>query len=160
MGDCMNKFYVPVAAASACILAQLLKPVGHYIMHGDWNARLVFSSGDMPSSHSALVSAITLAIGLTEGFDTNSFYISLCFAVIVCYDAANVRFYAGKNITVTQKLIDDLKDLYGPTIDFSDEIYMDKMKEVLGHTYFEVIAGVILGLVVAYAFYIWFGGVI
>ena len=98
----MNKFYVPVAAASACILAQLLKPVGHYLIHRNWNPRLVFSSGDMPSSHSALVSALTLAIGLTDGFDTNVFYISLCFSVIVCYDAANVRFYAGKNISVTQ----------------------------------------------------------
>ena len=154
----MNKFYVPVAAASACILAQLLKPVGHYLIHRNWNPRLVFSSGDMPSSHSALVSALTLAIGLTDGFDTNVFYISLCFSVIVCYDAANVRFYAGKNISVTQKLIDDLKDLFGSDIVLNDKIYMDKMKGVLGHTYFEVTGGVILGLVVSYLYYIWFTG--
>ncbi|MDI9540140.1 MAG: divergent PAP2 family protein [Bacillota bacterium] len=154
----MNKFYVPVAAASACILAQLLKPVGHYLIHRNWNPRLVFSSGDMPSSHSALVSALTLAIGLTDGFDTNVFYISLCFSVIVCYDAANVRFYAGKNISVTQKLIDDLKDLFGSNIVLNDKIYMDKMKGVLGHTYFEVTGGVILGLIVSYLYYIWFTG--
>ncbi|MGI6509167.1 MAG: divergent PAP2 family protein [Erysipelotrichaceae bacterium] len=156
----MNKFYVPVAAASACILAQLLKPVGHYLIHKDWNPRLVFSSGDMPSSHSSLVSALTLAIGLTDGFDTNVFYIALCFSVIVCYDAANVRFYAGKNISVTQKLIDDLKDLFGSDIVLNDKIYMDKMKGVLGHTYFEVAGGVILGLIVSYICYIWFGGAI
>ena len=156
----MNKFYVPIAASTACILAQLLKPVGHFLIHRDWNPRLIFSSGDMPSSHSALVSALTLAIGLTEGFDTNAFYISLCFSVIICYDAANVRFYAGKNITVTQRLIDDLKDLFGSDIVLNDKIYMDKMKGVLGHTYFEVTGGVLLGLFVSFIFYIWFGGAI
>ncbi len=156
----MNKYYVPIAAASACILAQLLKPVGHFLIHKDWNPRLVFANGDMPSSHSALVSALTLAIGLTDGFDSNVFYISLCFAVIICYDAANVRFYAGKNISVTQRLIDDLKDIFGSDIVFNDKIYMDKMKEVLGHTYLEVVGGVILGLLIAYLYYVYFGGII
>ncbi len=156
----MNKYYVAIAATAACVLAQLLKPIGHYLIHGEWIGKLVFANGDMPSSHAALVTSLTLSIGLTDGFDTNTFYIALCFAVIICYDAANVRFYAGQNISVTQKLVDDLKELYGATIDFNDPIYLNKMKAVLGHTYFEVAGGVVLGLLVSYLLFIWFGGAI
>ncbi|MGI6608341.1 MAG: divergent PAP2 family protein [Erysipelotrichaceae bacterium] len=156
----MNKYYVAIAASSACILAQLLKPVGHYLIYGEWIGKLVFTNGDMPSSHSALVSALSLSVGLTDGFDSNAFFISLCFSVIICYDAANVRYYAGQNISLTQKLINDLKELYDTKIDFNDKIYLNKMKAVLGHTYFEVAVGVILGIIVSYVYYIWFGGAI
>ena len=108
----------------------------------------------MPSSHSSLVTALTLAVGLTEGFDSTLFYISLCFSCIICFDAANVRYYASQNISLTKKLIDDLKELHDLDLPFEDPIYQKKMKDVLGHTYFEVLGGIILGVLVVFVCYI------
>jgi acid phosphatase family membrane protein YuiD len=71
----------------------------------------------------------------------------LIFSLIVLYDAANVRYYAGRNIQLTQQLVKDIQTL--STIKLDDPIYLMKIKEVLGHQWFEVIGGVVLGLTVA-----------
>ena len=63
------------------------------------------------------------------------------------YDAANVRYYAGRNIQITQQLIRDIQTL--TTVKLDDPIYLLKVKEVLGHQWFEVFCGVVLGLLVA-----------
>ncbi|MDO4377637.1 MAG: divergent PAP2 family protein [Erysipelotrichia bacterium] len=154
----MSKLYVFVASVSACLLAQLLKPIGYFVLHNKWDFKLIGASGGMPSSHTALVTALSISVGLTDGFTSNTFYIALCFACIISFDAANVRYYAGQNISLTHKLINDLKELNSMKIRFDDPIYQKKMKEVLGHTYFEVLGGIILGIAVSYLCYIIFGG--
>ena len=154
----MSKLYVFVASLLGCLLAQFLKPFCHYAIHREWDWKLVGASGRMPSSHASLVTALAISIGLTDGFNSNTFYIALCFACITCFDAANVRYYAGQNISLVHKLIDDLKELSNMKLPLDDPIYQKKMKEVLGHTYFEVLGGIILGVVVSYLCYFIFGG--
>ena len=112
---------------------------------------LAFSSGGFPSSHSALVSALSLSVGLQEKFSSTIFAVTLALAVIVVYDAANVRYYSGQNIKVTQQLIKDLQEIQ--ELELSDPIYDTKLKDVLGHKWFEVIGGCFLGVVLALLFH-------
>lgn len=141
------EYFPLICGVSGCVLAQIAKPFCYYAIHGVWRPELFYLNGSMPSSHSALVSALSIAVGIKDGYSSTVFALSLALACIVCFDAANVRFYAGQNISVTQKLIEDLKELSELKIDFEDPIYAKKMKEVLGHTYMEVFGGILLGII-------------
>ncbi len=136
-----------ISAISAAVIAQLLKPLFYYIRHREWHWTLIKDSGGFPSSHSALVSALAISVGLNEQFRSPIFAVTLTMAVIVIYDAANVRYYSGQNAKVTQQLIKDLKEKY-PDL-FNDPVYETKLKQVLGHKWREVIGGIILGMLVA-----------
>jgi acid phosphatase family membrane protein YuiD len=96
----------------------------------------------MPSSHSALVTGAGTAIGLQEGFGSPLFALASVIALIVIYDAIGVRRHAGDHARVLNLMIDEL--LTG------HPLAEKELKEVLGHTPREVIAGVVLGVVVAY----------
>ena len=135
------------SAITAGLLAQLLKPILHYAKERRWNLWLIFSSGGMPSSHTALVSALALSVGLQERFSSTIFAVTLAFAVIVMYDAANVRYYTGQNIRVTQQLVKDVQE--NLHTEFDSPIYQIKLKEVLGHKWLEIFAGVVLGAFIA-----------
>ena len=147
-----DQMYALYAAGLACLLAQLLKPFVNRIINKEWNWKLMHSTGGMPSSHDATVSALALAVGLLDHFNSTTFAVVTVFGTIVCYDAANVRFYAGQNISLTERLITDLKELSLLSLD--DPIYEKKMKDVLGHTYVEVFFGILLGLLVAWILYL------
>ena len=81
----------------AWALAQFIKVPIFYFMYKRPHWGLWFSSGGMPSSHSALVTSMMLAIGLFEGFNTSLFALSVTLAMIVVYDAAGVRREAGRH---------------------------------------------------------------
>jgi hypothetical protein len=144
----MYPFY---AALSANLLAQMLKPVFHYIRTRQWKPLLVIESGGFPSSHTSTVTALTLAVGIQENFSSTMFAVTLGFSLIVAYDAANVRYYAGQNIKITQQLIKDIQLL--TQIQLDDPIYLVKVKEVLGHKWTEVFGGIIVGLMMAAIIY-------
>ena len=152
----LDKMYPFYAAAIATILAQFLKPFVHFRITREWDSSLFFAAGSMPSSHVSRVSSLCLAVGILDGFRSTLFAVTLTFSCIIAYDAANVRYYTGQNIQLTKKLIDDLTELgqLKPT----DPIYQKKMKEVLGHTYFEVLGGAITGLGTSYLYYLFFVG--
>lgn len=140
------------SALTAAVIAQLLKPAVGFLTTKKWNWSLAHASGGFPSSHSALVSALALSVGMVEQFRSTIFAVALALAIIVIYDAANVRYYSGQNIKVTQQLIRDLQKMY-PDM-FDDPLYDTKLKPVLGHRWFEVFGGIILGLLVAMIFHI------
>ena len=140
------------SALTAAVIAQLLKPAITYLHTKKWNWSLARAAGGFPSSHSALVSALALSVGMVEQFRSSIFAVTLALAVIVIYDAANVRYYSGQNIKVTQKLVHDLQELYPDLLD--DPLYDTKLKPVLGHRWFEVFGGILLGIVVALIFHI------
>lgn len=99
------------------------------------------STGGMPSAHSALVSGLATAVGLTEGFGSSSFAIALAFASITMFDAAGVRNAAGQQAKILNQIVEEL--FAGGQFNFP------KLKELLGHTQFEVFAGMATGIVVA-----------
>lgn len=79
------------ASIAACLIAQALKAIIDIVRNGKINIRTLFSTGGMPSAHSALVGALATSIGLQMGWNSNEFAIASLFAAIVMYDAAGVR---------------------------------------------------------------------
>ena len=135
-----------VTALLSNILAQVLKTVVYYYRTGKWDFHWVIASGGFPSSHSSTVTALSLSIGIQEGFDSAIFAVTTIFSFIVMYDACHVRYYSGKNIELTQQLVKDLREMTG--LHFDDPIYQEKLKNVLGHKFVEVIGGFVVGLAV------------
>ena len=141
-----SSLYPLVTALLSNILAQVLKTVVYYYRTGKWDFHWVIASGGFPSSHSSTVTALSLSIGIQEGFDSAIFAVTTIFSFIVMYDACNVRYYSGKNIELTQQLVKDLREMTG--LHFDDPIYQEKLKNVLGHKFVEVIGGFVVGLAV------------
>jgi acid phosphatase family membrane protein YuiD len=141
-----SSLYPLVTALLSNILAQVLKTVVYYYRTGKWDFHWVIASGGFPSSHSSTVTALSLSIGIQEGFDSAIFAVTTIFSFIVMYDACHVRYYSGKNIELTQQLVKDLRKMTG--LHFDDPIYQEKLKNVLGHKFVEVIGGFVVGLAV------------
>ena len=139
------------SAIIAAVLAQLLKPIIYYLNTHRWNLWLIKDSGGMPSSHTAMVTALALSVGLQERFSSTIFAVTCTFAVIVIYDAANVRYYSGQNIKVTQQLVKDVQE--NLHTEFDNPIYQIKLKDVLGHKWKEVFGGLLLGALIALIFH-------
>lgn len=142
-----SSLYPLVTALLSNILAQVLKTVVYYYRTGKWDFHWVIASGGFPSSHSSTVTALSLSIGIQEGFDSAIFAVTTIFSFIVMYDACHVRYYSGKNIELTQQLVKDLREMTG--LHFDDPIYQEKLKNVLGHKFVEVIGGFVVGLAVS-----------
>ena len=64
--------------------------------------------GGMPSSHSAMVMALTATIGRFNGITSPVFALALIFSFVVMYDAAGVRRAAGRQAALLNRLVDDL----------------------------------------------------
>ena len=133
---------VLLAALTAWLIAQVLKVLIEYLQLKRWNWALVFQAGGMPSSHSAMVSASALSIGLMVGFGTAVFAVSAIFAMIVIYDATGVRRESGKQAVLINSIIEEFSKGKIPP--------QDKLKEVLGHTPGEAILGTLLGLSIGF----------
>lgn len=95
----------------------------------------------MPSSHTSFVTSLATVVGMVEGFHSTNFAIAVVFAAIVMYDAAGVRRAVGKQATILNQMLEDLQ--HGKLIQ------NEKLKELIGHTPFEVLGGAILGIIVA-----------
>ena len=141
-----SSLYPLVTALLSNILARVLKTVVYYYRTGKWDFHWVIASGGFPSSHSSTVTALSLSIGIQEGFDSAIFAVTTIFSFIVMYDACHVRYYSGKNIELTQQLVKDLREMTG--LHFDDPIYQEKLKNVLVHKFVEVIGGFVVGLAV------------
>jgi acid phosphatase family membrane protein YuiD len=132
---------VLIIALIAWALAQIIKIPIDYPRSHRWNWSLLFTTGGMPSSHSALMTATTNAIGLFYGFDNPIFALGVAITMIVIYDAAGVRRQAGIHAQRINVLFDEL--LAGHPLD-EKELY-----EVLGHTPVEVAGGILFGILVS-----------
>jgi uncharacterized protein len=139
-GTVLYEYRILFCALLAWSLAQLLKVPVYYLITRRWNWGLWFSAGGMPSSHSALVVATALSVGLFDGFDTPDFAIALALAMVVIYDAAGVRRQAGIHAQRINFIINELLARH--------PISEEHLKEVLGHTPRQVIAGTIIGIMI------------
>ena len=140
--------YTLIAGLFAWSIAQIVKVPIEFLQTRTWNWALLLRAGGMPSSHSALVVAISYATGLFGGFDQPVFAISVALAMIVVYDATGIRRQAGKHATLINAMINDLTS--------GHPLKEEQLREVLGHTPLQAFAGVILGLVIAQlAWFIW-----
>ncbi|MGE5864619.1 MAG: divergent PAP2 family protein, partial [Rhizobacter sp.] len=97
-----------IAGITAWALAQIMKIPLDYLRTRRWNWSLLLTTGGMPSSHSALMTAATLAIGLYHGFDSPVFALGVVITMIVTYDAAGVRQQAGIHAQRINVIFDEL----------------------------------------------------
>jgi uncharacterized protein len=130
-------YYPLVCAILSLVLSQCIKCAHLMIVDRKIDIHKWFSSGGMPSSHSALVSGMTMAIGYKDGFASSIFSVSLVFSLIVLYDSAGVRQMVGQQAITLNSLIKAFSKTSGERISL--------VKEFLGHTPFEVIMGVLVG---------------
>ena len=118
----------------ACLIAQFFKIIFNFFSTGEIRFGIMFETGGMPSSHSALISGATSGIGLELGFDNPTFALAVAISLIVMYDASGVRKSAGIQAAEINKI--------SKKLDPKSNI---NLKEALGHTKFEVIVGSLLG---------------
>ena len=141
-GDILNNSVLLVAVVS-CLIAQASKLLIELAKNRKLNVRVLVTTGGMPSSHSALVTALATGVGQTTGWGSPEFAIATIFAIIVMYDAAGVRQAAGKQARILNQMIDEL---FGENHEFNE----DRLKELLGHTPFQVIVGSALGVTISW----------
>lgn len=135
--------HVLLIALLASLLAQIIKVFVDLIRDGKVNFLTLVSTGGMPSSHSALVTALAAGIGQTAGWESGEFAIAFVFAVIVMYDAAGVRQAAGKQARILNQIVDEL---FRENPTFNE----NRLKELLGHTPVQVIIGSALGAAISW----------
>lgn len=129
------------SALAAWCVAQLTKMLCGFLRTRKIDFHYMVSTGGMPSAHSALVSGLATAIGLTEGFGTPVFVLAMGFALVTMFDAATVRRSAGQQAMILNAMIDEL---------FTEHRLSEtKLKELLGHTRLEVFMGMIVGILTA-----------
>ena len=127
--------------------AQFIKVILTLIKDRKIDFRRFVGAGGFPSSHAALVTSLATSIGLIDGFSGTEFAITVVLALVVMYDAAGVRRAAGQQARILNKIVEEWEK--------SDLASKDKrLKELLGHTPKEVIAGAILGIIIALVRYL------
>ena len=127
------------AMIAANLTAQLVKFLRDWRKHRRPNLTLLVATGGMPSSHSATVAALTTSVGLVAGWEAPVFAVAFCFAGIVMYDAAGLRRAASEQARVLNEIVEEL---LAP----QHHLNVNKLKEFLGHTPREVLAGALLGV--------------
>ena len=133
--------YTLNVALMCWVSAQVCKTVFHYIRTKKLRLERLAGSGGMPSAHSATVSSLASAVVKTEGLRSANFAIAFMFAFIVMYDASGVRRAAGEQAKILNHLINDLSE--------RKPVYWKKnLKELIGHTPLEVIAGALIGILI------------
>ena len=132
-----------MCAVLGWFIAQVIKCLIIIIKDQTWDPKRIFGSGGMPSSHSSFTVSLATIMGLTYRFDSAEFALAAILALIVMYDAAGVRQAAGKHA----KLLNEIAELIlrggNPNV---------KLKELIGHTGKEVVAGAILGIFIGITF--------
>ena len=126
-----------LTALSCWFVAQLIKVLINLVIHKKIIWERLTGDGGMPSGHSATVSSLATIIGLMRGFDTPEFAIAGILAVVVCHDATGVRQETGKQAIMLNEIIRILE---------TDELPEVKLKELVGHTPLQVLAGILLGI--------------
>jgi acid phosphatase family membrane protein YuiD len=128
--------WVPALIWFAVQFWKFLSPL---IFRREFHPKLLFASGGMPSSHSALVTALAITVGMTTGFDSPLFAVSAFLAAIVMSDAAGVRQAAGKQAQKINLIVEEL--LAGHPLN------EEHLRELLGHTPVQVAVGSLIGFI-------------
>ena len=132
---------VLIATFIAWFVTQSVKVIKDIIKEKRFKFKQFALPGGFPSSHSAAVSALSVSIGLSFGFDSALFAISVIFALVVISDAQGIRRASGKQAEVLNTI---MKDFYA-----HQGLKIERLKELLGHTPFEVFIGILFGVAVA-----------
>jgi hypothetical protein len=146
VGNPFDFFQSPIAVSAMLgwMVAQIIKlPIG-FLRTKKWDVALLINAGGMPSSHSALMSAVSTAIGLQSGWDSPIFILALSMTGIVIYDATGVRRQAGFHAERINQIIRDFVSEHK-----IDEPQRVELLEIIGHSPAEAAVGALLGILIA-----------
>lgn len=149
-----------LSALAAILFAQFVKVPIQYLATKEWDWSLVTSTGGMPSSHSAAVTALSTGVALDHGISSSIFAVAAIFAIITMFDATGVRRHAGEQATVLNQLVLDFNKFVEEAKVWPKKHEQDKqkkLKELLGHQPIEVFFGGITGILLSLFLYFFFG---
>lgn len=132
---------VLIVSLISWLVAQVLKVVFIFVTKKKLDFRMLVGSGGMPSSHSAFVTSLSVSVGKLIGFNSPEFAMCTVFAFIVMYDAAGVRRAAGKQARILNIMMKEMQD--------TGKLKEKRLKELIGHTPVEVLAGAAVGIIVS-----------
>ena len=139
-----------VTGISSWAVAQVLKTVIHFAPYKRFDIYRLFGDGGMQSGHSATVTSVACFSALACGTGSFEFAVTAILAIIVCHDAMGVRLETGKQAVVLNELVKAFNDLAAE--DISEDV---KLKEFVGHTPIQVLAGITIGILNAFLMYFW-----
>ncbi|MEK9726933.1 MAG: divergent PAP2 family protein [Candidatus Margulisiibacteriota bacterium] len=139
MINIIDTFYPLIASILAMLASQFIKLILMLLSNKRFDFSTLTRSGGMPSSHSAMITAVSLSIGLKDGFDSSYFFLSVILSFIVIYDARGIRHTVGEHAKFLNKTI------------LSDS--PNRLNEYVGHNLPEIIVGISIGLIMSFGMY-------
>ncbi len=139
--------HILIVSVASWASAQIIKTIINFFFTNEFKAERLVGAGGMPSAHSAFVSSLVVATGIHCGLDAPEFALAFALAAVVIYDAMGVRRAAGEQAKVINLITDMLFKNFP-----EDDVYVSQLKELLGHTPLEVMAGAALGITIALLF--------
>ena len=133
-----NQFLL--TGVSSWLWAQIIKTIIHALVTHRFDLSRLVGDGGMPSGHSATVSSLAVAAAFVYGLGSFEFAIAVILAVIVCKDAMGVRLETGKQAAILNEIVKAFDDLS------TGKLSEVKLKEFVGHTPIQVLAGILLGI--------------
>ena len=143
--DVLNLNPILTVALLAWFVAQVLKTLINFILLGKFQLERMWGDGGMPSAHSATVCAMVIATARSEGFSSAIFAVAAVVAIITMHDAMGVRRETSEQAKVLNKMIEQWIDVTEKNAPFLQNMHL---KEMVGHTPLQVLAGFVVGCVV------------
>ena len=131
------------------LTAQVLKTIINFILLGKFQLERMWGDGGMPSAHSATVCAMVIATARSEGIASPIFAIASVLAIITMHDAMGVRYETGEQAKVLNQMIEQWIDVSEKNAPLLQNLHL---KEMVGHTPLQVVAGVVVGVVVGFLY--------
>ena len=130
-------------------VAQVLKTIINFVLLGRFQLERMWGDGGMPSAHSATVTAMVIATARSEGIHSAIFAVAAVVAIITMHDAMGVRRETGEQAKVLNQMIDQWIDISEKNAPFLQNMHL---KEMVGHTPLQVVAGVLVGIAVGFLY--------
>ena len=143
--DVFNLNPILTVALLAWFVAQVLKTLINFILLGKFQLERMWGDGGMPSAHSATVCSMVIATARSEGLGSAIFAVAAVVAIITMHDAMGVRRETGEQAKVLNKMIEQWIDVTEKNAPFLQNMHL---KEMVGHTPLQVLAGFVVGCVV------------
>jgi acid phosphatase family membrane protein YuiD len=122
------------------VVAQFIKPFLAIRTGQRFEFVRMFHNGGMPSSHTSLVTTLTLFVAEAEGSSSVLFAIALVFSLYFVFEATGLRQEVGQQAKLLNEMLDELRKTH--------HVDQRRLRELVGHTWQEVLGGAVTGTAV------------
>ena len=136
---------IGIAALISGVAAQFLKPFVDFLQKKGFNPLRVLDTGGMPSSHTSVVTTLTVGVAVYQGVSSPLFGISMIISLYFIFEATGLRQEVGNQARILNEIIEKVRETH--------HFDADGLRELVGHTWAEVIGGFALGLLIALLIY-------